>query len=95
MTEHDLQNFAYHVSILAGVQENEPREYGLSPIPGLHLQVKIEPCNNKELGPQWDTIWIDGRSYGNRHGGIKEFTRRFYDALEKNAIGLPNPGFEG
>ena len=82
VNELALGNFAYHVSILAGIQTNEPKEYGLSPVPGLHVKVRIEPCNNEELGAQWDTIYLDGVSYGNRHGGIKEYTRRFCAALE-------------
>ena len=72
MTENDLQNFAYHVSILR--HDKAPTRFGLSYKDG-HCEVVITPAIGDD--PVWDSVSINGKSCGNRHGGIKEYTRLF------------------
>lgn len=65
-----LSTFAYHVSC---IMNSAPEEFELHPCNGVAVKVRIE--KNTELQPEiWDTVYINGKSAGNRHGGVKEFT---------------------
>lgn len=67
-----LSVLAYHASLIMNAEIGE--EFELSPCNGVNVKVKIEKSQGLE-GRIWDTVYLNGRSAGNRHGGIKEFSK--------------------
>ncbi len=69
MSTMRLSIFAYHASQIMG---GEPgKEFTLHPCEGVAVKVWIE--KNPEQPHIWDTVYINGKSAGNRHGGVSEF----------------------
>lgn len=70
MPQLRLRIFAYHVQEIATAKA--PTEFGLSTCDGgKKYRVKIE--KSQKHGPEWDTVYIDGRNCGNRHAGVAHF----------------------
>ena len=65
-----LSIFAYHVSSIMTLEG----EFELHPCNGVAVKVKIERALNAEFPGTWDTVYINGKSAGNRHGGVQAFT---------------------
>jgi predicted ATPase with chaperone activity len=77
-----------------------PAEFTLHPCNGVSAKVKIQPSPN---GRQWDAVTINGKSCGNRHGGIRAFTE-MVEAVKRavvvaaagkhslHLVGAPNVG---
>ncbi len=64
-----LSIFAYHVSSIM----NDTGEFGLHPCHGVDVNVRIEKGVDG-IGNEWDSVYIDGKCAGNRHGGVQRFT---------------------
>lgn len=82
-TEHDLRNFAGYVTALATQLGTFGLPLGPPDQPSQYCRVHIVHRHSDDVEmdqPIWDTVYIDGVSYGNRHGGIAEYTRRFAEA---------------
>lgn len=76
--------FAHHVHQLATAKA--PVKFTLSPHDSseLKFEVEIESNNNPLLGPEWDSVKLNGKWVGNRSGAIMEFTRQCEDFLIQN-----------
>lgn len=72
MAKMRLQIFAYHVSSLM----TGTGEFGLHPFGDFGVKVKIEPSTAEGFKDDriWDSVYINGKHCGNRHGGVKVFT---------------------
>lgn len=68
-----LATFAYHVKQIA--TEPAPCRLDLSPLPGVHVIVAIQPGPPSPQSPPgtWDICHVNGKAVGNRSGAVAEF----------------------
>ena len=64
-------------------------KFDLSPCEGLRMKVEIKKGSFED--PIWDDVYIDGKCYGNRCGGAKEFFNRLFE-FQQMAISEPQIG---
>lgn len=76
-----LSIFAYHVSCIM----NDVGEFELHPCNDVAVKVKIEKGVDG-IGNDWEDVYINGKSAGNRHGGVKEFTALVNAAKPRHRI---------
>lgn len=67
-----LSIFTYHVQSIATTPA--PAKFSLGPCDGVLAEVEITPAPNGLDTPVWDQVTINGKSAGNRSGGVKAFT---------------------
>lgn len=66
-----LSIFAYHVS---SIMNNEPGKFSLYPCAGVRAEIEIVKEYPELKGQIWDSVYINGKHCGNRHGGVSVFT---------------------
>ncbi len=68
MPKLSMRIFAYHISCLS----TDTGSFGLSPCEGVNAEVEIIPAGGDRFD---DEVTLNGKSCGNRSGGIREFTK--------------------
>lgn len=71
MSKMRMDIFAYHIQSIA----LDTGHFKLHPCDGVVADVNITPTPMSESGSIWDNVTINGKSYGNRAGGIKAFVK--------------------